>query len=156
MNCRTVPIAFRLTGMCLSLLCIIDLVQAGETFVLTLKKKTQDTKRVQVAGTELDLHPYQFAEVLLTNTLDEPLELEYNTGIGEVASRGCNFGYARSPSSLKATVLIDPGASRKFELRMPLETVPPEKLKSGVYYLRVQLHHKGKVWESNEIEIDHK
>jgi hypothetical protein len=122
---------------CMLPLFAAPLVQAEQTSVLVLKMRVQAAERGQLFGSSVDFPAYEFAELLLTNNLGEPLEFEYDTALGAdgrfvpivrdhsgaVVSTGCNFAYSRSPP--------------------------------GAYHLRIQFHRNGTVWESNEIEINH-
>jgi len=146
-----------------------DIVAADKS-MLGLERHTSKAQVFRVLNEFSELAPYEYGEVTINNLLTEPMVLRYKrkpsayfiplirNGSGELVSSGQNFGVSDSMVGADTwhSQTIAPGASSKISFHYPLETVPDEKRKPGVYYFRVQFRYDGKVWESNEIEINHK
>jgi hypothetical protein len=141
---------------------------AMEKPMLMLNKKNRSPERFTFGNNVVDAAAYEYAEVTIHNIFKEPIELRYRVGPqehftpvvrnenGEVISTGTNFGITASILREERSLTIPPGGFQTFEIAYPWETVPTEKLKPGVYYLRVQFRRDGGIWESNEIPITNK
>lgn len=139
-----------------------------------LKKKTQRDK-VVVAGQELEVPPFDIAEVEIRNRSKEPLSLRWNIHVsqvfvpivrdstGQVVSNGASFGYSRSPRREYEMHTIPPGGVYRFLTHSLFETVTAERRRKGTYTVKLWLPPidetkpesvLGKSWESNEITVD--
>lgn len=142
-------------------------VDAMDTPLLTLAKATRPAREVPMFGTPTTIPAYEYAEIMVTNIFEEPIELTARVGpqrafvpivkraTGEVVSSGENFGVTASVVAKEQSLLVPPGMVKTISI-YPWETVPREERIPGTYYLRVQLRYRDKLWESNEIEIKYK
>jgi hypothetical protein len=136
--------------------------------LLSITKATRSAEQIKIGDNTVQLSKRDYAQLTIDNGLTEAIDLRYTVGpeqhftpvvrrkTGEVVSSGHNFGVTVSLLYPERTLTIMPGQSHRIDLWYPFETVPTEKNEAEEYYFRVQFHHKGKVWESNEIEINYK
>jgi hypothetical protein len=134
--------------------------------VLARRTKAAHTVTGGIGGT-FEVPAYEYGEVTIHNSSIVAMELSYGMSIcqyftpiirlesGEVLSSGKPLGRTLSVLT-PGTVTIAPGKSHKVELTMWDESLRMEGSKPGTYYLRVQFHYDGKVWESNEIMLNRK